>query len=186
MMKNLFLAFSCAAMITGLSSPPASASEVNDYLTGLTVTSAGPNQYNFSFTGTSDSGSGVFTTTTTGTAGQFLITGISGTTDGSAITSLFAVNTFPIDFGGADNLLYFPQVVTSGNTNPGFLDLAGVSYALADGMDVNLYYGIFGAGDPEVYNVLYSLPTPEPTSLVLLGTGALGLLGIIRRRYVTT
>ena len=151
--------------------------------------------FNFSFTGNSSvtgipgvpfSGSGQFDTQATATAGTFLITGVTGTTDGQIISSILA----PSSYGFNDNLLLFD------GTNPAMLDNAGVSYVLANGTDANLFRGVpaqdqqtlFGSADGLVVEAqtapisITPSPVPEPGSIGLLGTGALGLLGVIRRR----
>jgi hypothetical protein len=196
-MKKLTFVLSFAALFVGLPSTAAFADQAggytNDALSSFTLTDAGSGNFDFSFSGPSDSGSGAFITALTGTPGQYLITGMSGTVDGAAITSLFAPGTFPVDFGGGDNLLFDPGVVDSGNVDPSALDLAGVSFEVAGGTDYNLYYGQFLTGDPvDVYDLLTPTPAtdpdpapaPEPESLTLLGTGTLALLGAaaMRRR----
>jgi len=197
-MKKLTLALSIA-MVAALPSTAAFADQAggytNDVLSSFTLTDAGSGNFDFSFSGPSDSGSGVFITALTGTAGQYMITGISGTVDGSTISSLFAAGAFPVEFGGGDNLLFEPGVVDSGNLDPSDLDLAGVSFEVASGTDYNLYYGQFLSGDPvDVYDLLTPTPAtdpapaPEPESLALLGTGMLALLGAaaMRRRERAT
>jgi hypothetical protein len=187
-MNRLLSALSCAALVLGLSSTAAHAETIDGYtnfdLTSFSVTSAGGGIFNFSFSGSGQTGSGVFTTATTGTVGEYLITGITGTTDGSAIASLFPAFTYPNLLGGGDNDLFFPSIVTSPNVGPAFLDIFGLSYALANGKDINLYYGQGQTGDPEVYNLITGGTAPEPPSLLLLATGALGLaaFGLARRR----
>jgi len=173
MRKNLFLVFRCVTLIAGLSSSMAYA-----------------DTFNFTFSGVSDTGSGVMTASPTGTPGVELITGIVGTTDGSAISALLAPGSYPAPLALNDNDLY----TASGS----FLDIQGVSYVLANGTDINLYFGQFGTGDPTVYNLIsgpdeindgltsFSLTqnvaaTPEPGSLVLLGTGVLGLVAAAGR-----
>jgi hypothetical protein len=195
-MKKLLLALTCSALFAGLGSTAARAEYIDGYLnydlSSFTITSAGAGVYDFSFSGAGQSGSGAFTTATTGTSGEFLITGISGTTDGSTITSLYSVaaagdfSAYPSALGGSDNLLYFPPVTNSPNTNSAYLDVYGVSYALADGQNINLYYGVGQGSDPQVYNLLTGLPTPEPESLLLLGAGCLGLFAIVGRRRPRT
>jgi hypothetical protein len=177
-------------MLAGLSSTAALADQAggynNDVLSSFTLTNAGSGNFDFSFSGPSDSGSGVFMTSLTGTTGEFLITGITGTVDGSTINSLFPAGTFPTEFGGGDNLLFDPGVISPPNLEAAYLDLSGVSFAVANGTDYNLYYGQFVTGDPlDVYDLLSPAPsTPEPESLALLGTGMLALLGVatMRRR----
>src|SRR5438309_10612751 len=64
--------------------------------------------FNFNFTGNAHSGTGTFITSTTGTAGQYLVTGVTGNVNGSTI-SLIAPGGFPTVFPPAnDNLLFFP------------------------------------------------------------------------------
>jgi hypothetical protein len=134
----------------------------NDTLTSWTLTNAGSGQYDFSFSG-SDTGSGVFTTTATGSAGKFLITGITGTANGSAITGVLPAGTFPSLFP-SDNLLYDPAIISPPNQSPSELDLTGVSFSTASGTNYNVYYGQFRTGDPlDVYDLLsQAQTTPEP------------------------
>jgi hypothetical protein len=147
--------------------------------------------FTFSFSGSGYSGSGTFTASPTGTTGEYLVTGVSGTTDGSMISTILAPGDYPTSFGpgGAnDNDLYE-------NGGP-YVDEQGISYQLANGTDINLsyggYYAIFtGPNPPSNGNASISFTVapsvsavPEPSTLALLGTGILGLAGMARRKFL--
>ena len=134
---------------------------------------------NFTISGSADgfSGSGVLTTTLDG-SGSYLITGI--TADG--VTGLIA----PGGFNGNDNLL-FPS-------DPLVFDSNGFSFSAANGpdqFDVNVfsngtgYSAFFRDEDGFTATVPVSLEisaVPEPSTLLLFGTGVLGAAGVIRKR----
>lgn len=154
--------------------------------------------FNFTFTGNSSatgdpgtpfSGSGVFDAKATKVAGEFKIVGVTGTTDGEAITGVLS----PGSFGFNDNLLFF---------SPGdafaSLDNSGVSYKLANGVDANLFLGIPDQYQQSLFGFTSSLisedqtanvsittqvpAVPEPNTLALLGTGVLSVGAAMRRK----
>jgi hypothetical protein len=95
--------------------------------------------FSFSFTGPTDSGSGTLVADPTGTPGQYVIVGGSGSTDGLNITQLLAPGTYPAGSAN-DNLYLYPS------DGVAFLDASGVSYVLSDGTWVNIWYGSLAGG----------------------------------------
>jgi len=158
----------------------------------LAVPSAKADDFTISFDGgpLGYSGSGVFTGTNIG-GGVFDITGVlSGSvTDPGFGTSSIASTSLAL---GADNELFYPEPGT------GYFDTNGLSFALDNGVDVNLFNVIIGgtlfldsvetSGTAEfvtetVTPYTPAAVTPEPSSLALLGTSTALGLGFLRRRF---
>ncbi len=170
-------------------------------LAALPCTSALADTFTFDFNFTSAhgiSGSGVFTATSDGTDQYLIDTILSGTTNtgvGSSrkISTLLAPGSFPGSGNDAnDNLLFF-----SPHTETYSFDLNGMSYALNNGAEVNLFdvnglrEGVVlqRAGGNQIEQsaditiTQVASPVPEPGTLALLGSGVLGLAGVVRRRF---
>lgn len=143
--------------------------------------------FSFNFSNSDFSGSGVLTANSTNVAGVYQVIDASGNIFVNGVTDqisgVLAVGNFPAD-GPNDNLLYFPEL----NSPEGAFDEFGVSFKLdGDAGKVNLFLSggedlkLTGGKQDEQTGEISVAPVPEPEALALVGTGMLGLSGLVRR-----
>ena len=153
---------------------------------------ADPLTFDFSFTSQNRiRGAGSFTATADG-SNQFLIDSITGTTDtGNGVNRVISTLLAPGSFIFNDNLLFYSATDKTYSFDPN-----GMAYELKNGADVNLFeiesfqgVALMRTSGTELIQSAdititpaSSSPVPEPESLVLLGTGVLGLAGTLRRK----
>lgn len=156
-----------------------------------TLASADQITFSFSYHSINDNSvvaSGLLTTKTiTSQLDHYLVTAISGTRNGEAITGLRAPGTYNDVW--VDNVIIIPP-------DPKYLSLtdhSGFAYTTSSGI-YNPYYNVPGVnGAPGAYFeyvVGGNIPgieiefkvVPEPTSLAIAGLGTLALLGYARRQ----
>ncbi len=162
-------------------------------LSALPCTSALADDLTFNFTGSTFSGSGALTFA--GSTGPALITSATGTVSYNGTD--YSIALLPVGgFAGNDNMF------TGDLTNPFNFNGVGLSLLGSDNLALSLYtvppdptnYELLGInGGPQIGTETASfnasiVPTPPPTvtpepgSLALLGTGALGVVGVLRRK----
>lgn len=137
--------------------------------------------FSFSYSAPSITTSGTLQATDQGN-GQFLITSIQGSQNGMDIASLDGANVF-----GSNDDLFFP----SGST---VVDFSGFSFTTTDGTQYNIYSSDgyiresttgYDDGANGSLSVTPTTPTPEPSALVLLGSGTLAAFGAMRRNLAS-
>ncbi len=175
-------------------------------LSALPCTSALADTFGFNFTGPTFSANGTATYIPTATTNQFLVTAGSGTLSYNGST--YALSLLPPDsmfntgFAGNDNLFFTPP-----NAPFNFNGIAFLVAGLTPNTGLNLFTDTPPGGTLTYFELLGIITgnqisqetspisitlnptptpgtvTPEPGSLALLGTGALGAFGILRRKF---
>jgi hypothetical protein len=138
--------------------------------------------FTFSFSGNGITASGTLMATPV-SGGEFIVTSITGTQNGASMTLLA-----PGAYAGNDNAIFLA---------PPNLDSSGVAFILAGGSTLyNVYFdprnstsfecnttGSCGLGDGTAIQGRLT-EVPEPGTLLLLGSGLVGLGGIARRKLL--